>query len=94
MHGSDIDFKRDSDEVKGWNQRGCLCTARLDSIYRVILQHNKGIQWTTCQFLVDTILELARCDSYFWRVYRPPCLHIPLHKQLQVRIILWNFDTA
>ena len=52
-------------------------TAHLDGLNHVILQHNKGIRWTTYQCLLDAIL-LARCDSWFWWAYIPLCTHIPL----------------
>ena len=64
--GGDIkntDFKRDSGEVKGCNQRRRLCTARLEGLNCVKLQHSEGIRLTTYQCLLDAILELARCDS-------------------------------
>ena len=64
--GDDIqntDFKRDSGEVKGCNQRGRPCTARLEGLNCVKLQHSEGIRLTTYQCLLDTILELARRDS-------------------------------
>ena len=38
-----VDFKRDSGEDKGCNQRGRPCTARVDGLNRVKLQHNEGI---------------------------------------------------
>ena len=34
-------FKRDSGEVKGCNQHGCPCTACLDGLNHVTLQHNE-----------------------------------------------------
>ena len=64
--GSNIqnaDIKHDSGGVKGCNQRGCPCTARVDGLNRVKLQRNEGIRWTTFQCLLDAILELARRDS-------------------------------
>ena len=39
-----IDFQHDSDEVKGCNNCGRPCTARLDGLNHVILQHNEEIQ--------------------------------------------------
>ena len=60
--GSDIqntNLQCDSCEVKGCNQQGHLCTARLDGLNRVTLQHNKGIRWTIYQCLLDAILELT-----------------------------------
>ena len=71
-------FQGDSNEVKVCNQCGCPCTARLDSLNRVILQHNEGIQWTTYQCRWDASLELAWHDSRFWHAYRPLCTRIPL----------------
>ena len=72
------DFKRDSSEVQHCNQHRRLCTARLDSLNRVILWHNEGIWWTTYQCLLDTIFELTWRGSWFWQAYRPPCTCIPL----------------
>ena len=43
------DFKRDSGEVKGCNQRGRPCTARLEGPSCVTLQHSEGIRLTTYQ---------------------------------------------
>ena len=71
-------FKHDSGVVKGCNQRGHPCTAHVDGLNRVKLQHNEGIRWTTFQCLLDAILELARHDSCFWQAYRPTCTRIPL----------------
>ena len=78
--GSDIqntNFKRDSVEGKGCNQCKCPCTACPDGLNCVILRHKEGIRWTSYQCLLDTILELARCDSWLWQAYRPPCIRIP-----------------
>lgn len=38
------DFKRYSGKVKVCNQHGCPCTACLDNLNCVILQHNEGME--------------------------------------------------
>ena len=79
--GGDIqntNIERDSGEVKGCNQRGRPCTACVDGLNCVKLQHNEGIRWTTFQCLLDAILELTRCDHWFWQAYWPTCMCMPL----------------
>ena len=56
-------ISRDYGEVKGCNQRGCPCIARLEGLNCVTLQHSEGIRLTTYQCLLDAILELVRRDS-------------------------------
>ena len=55
------------------------CTVCLDNFNCVILQHNEGIWRNTYHCLLDAILKLTRCDSWFWWMYKPPCMCIPLY---------------
>ena len=49
------DFQRDSGGVKHCSKYRHSCTARLDGLNRVLLQHNEGIWCTHYHCLGDTI---------------------------------------
>ena len=63
MHGQRYQEKCDSGEVKGCNQHGCPCTARLEGINCVTLQHSEGICLTTYQCLLDANSPDVTADS-------------------------------
>ena len=45
------DLQHDSNKVKDCSKCGYPCTARLNSLNRDILRHNKGTWWNTYQYL-------------------------------------------
>ena len=67
------DLQHDSNKVKGRSKRRRPFSACLN---RDILWHNEGIWRNIYHCFIDTILDLARCDSWVWHAYRPPCTRI------------------
>ena len=65
IHNTDL--QHDSDEVKGCIKCKYPCTARLNGLNRDILWHKKESGETPTSAFIDTILDLARRDSWFWQ---------------------------
>ena len=64
------DFQKDPVEVKHCSDYGHSCTARLDGLNCVLLQHSEGIWCTRYHCPGDTILKLDWFDSQFQRTYQ------------------------